>query len=395
MNQVAPPRPAQLTALPHSGLTVGEFYSMHFLAGVFPLAAGMMLYGWRAALVVLGVTAAAALALSLWKTVGKRGRQMSYTHALWLAMLLAMMLPAHLAAIRPPAGLTGVPWHLPLAAGLVLVMFLWLLGGQGSGRIHPVLSTYVVLATLFFGLLTPHLVLQRQHLLSGDLLRAPPAGARSLQTEPWASRPPLNGADSQYVDPAGEALTRYTAGRETAPRGWLPIQSLLRDELPDLDDFILGGHPSAIGTGSAIAVIIGGLFLLYRGLIDFRIPLIIVAADLAGLLILPVPPVLSAHTHWRWIVAQHADVGWATGITFANYELLASPALFMAFFLATWPSIRPMSRRARAIYAAMIGGGSAALQLYLSVSIGPYIALLLASLLTPLLDVWFRPRPLV
>jgi hypothetical protein len=33
--------------------------------------------------------------------------------------------------------------------------------------------------------------------------------------------------------------------------------------------------------------------------------------------------------------------------------------------------------------------------LYLSVSYGAYLALLLASPLTPLLDRWFRPRPLV
>jgi hypothetical protein len=54
-----------------------------------------------------------------------------------------------------------------------------------------------------------------------------------------------------------------------------------------------------------------------------------------------------------------------------------------------------MPRRARAVYAAAIGLTAAAMQLYVSASTGPYWALLLVSLLTPLLDVGFRPRPLV
>ncbi|MDB5171685.1 MAG: RnfD, RnfE family, partial [Phycisphaerales bacterium] len=83
------------------------------------------------------------------------------------------------------------------------------------------------------------------------------------------------------------------------------------------------------------------------------------------------------------------------GITFANYEVMASPVLFMAFFLATSPSIRPMARRARVIYAVLAGGFSAALQLYLGVAFGPYLALLLASLFTPALDKVFRPRAMV
>jgi Na+-translocating ferredoxin:NAD+ oxidoreductase RnfD subunit len=54
-----------------------------------------------------------------------------------------------------------------------------------------------------------------------------------------------------------------------------------------------------------------------------------------------------------------------------------------------------MTRRARIIYAAVIGCLCAAAQLYVSVDFGPYVALLVASLLTPTLDWMFRPRPLI
>ena len=45
--------------------------------------------------------------------------------------------------------------------------------------------------------------------------------------------------------------------------------------------------------------------------------------------------------------------------------------------------------------AALIGILTAMFQLYASVSYGPYMALLIASLLTPWFDKWLRPKPLV
>ena len=54
---------------------------------------------------------------------------------------------------------------------------------------------------------------------------------------------------------------------------------------------------------------------------------------------------------------RRPDVGWAAGVTFANYELMASPLLFVAFFIATAGPVRPMAVRARIIYALLIGAG--------------------------------------
>ena len=98
--------------------------------------------------------------------------------------------------------------------------------------------------------------------------------------------------------------------------------------------------------------------------------------------------------HWRTL-GLHAGVGWPVAITFISYELMAGPLLFVAFFLAAGPGARPMTRRGRAVYAVLIGAAAAAAQLYLDVSYGPYLALLVVGLLTPLLDRVFLPRPLV
>jgi electron transport complex protein RnfD len=89
------------------------------------------------------------------------------------------------------------------------------------------------------------------------------------------------------------------------------------------------------------------------------------------------------------------DVDWQVALTLVNYELVAGPLMFMAFFLATAPALRPVVPLARVLYATIAGLLTAIFQLYVSVSVGPYLALLAASGLTPMFDKAIRPRTLV
>jgi len=83
------------------------------------------------------------------------------------------------------------------------------------------------------------------------------------------------------------------------------------------------------------------------------------------------------------------------GLTFVNYELMAGPLLLTAFFLAPDPDVRPLTPRARVAFAMLVGALAAAGQLYVSVSTGPYLALLVAGFLVPTLDRRLIQRPLV
>src|SRR5688572_15737641 len=82
--------------LVHSGVDVAHYVSMHVLGAIFPLSAGLLLYGWRALGSILIVGTSTALTLAFWRRVGRRGRHLRYDHALWLALLLALTLPPHL-----------------------------------------------------------------------------------------------------------------------------------------------------------------------------------------------------------------------------------------------------------------------------------------------------------
>jgi Na+-translocating ferredoxin:NAD+ oxidoreductase RnfD subunit len=387
--------------LTHSGIDVSKYTSMHVLGALFPVTAGLMLYGWRALGTILLVVGSTALGAFLWRRVGRRGRQVRYDKTLWLALLLALTLPAHLFSSTNPTGQSNsAPWPILPAAGIALVALVWALGGSGSGRIHPVLVAHLLVIVLFQDLLVPHYVLQRRNIFSGDMLNAQlpvAADVDSMRTKsPWTGQLGDSAVDATWSEPAAQRLETYTSGLAAPERAWTSLESLLRDRMPPLEDIIVGGQPAAIGNGSAIAIIIGGLFLLYRGLIDYRIPLLIFSAALIWLLVLPIPILITEDAeHWQWVAMRAHSVGPALAITFANYEIMASPLLLCAFFLATAPSVRPMTRRARTIYALLIGTFAAVFQLYVSVSIGPYLALLAVSLATPTLDKLFPPRTLV
>jgi hypothetical protein len=91
----------------------------------------------------------------------------------------------------------------------------------------------------------------------------------------------------------------------------LSIEQLIRDRMPPLEDLIVAGQPGPIGASGAVAVIMGGLFLLYRGLIDYRVPVLICIAAFVTLLLLPVPVVIAENVrHWRSLGLQRPGVGW-------------------------------------------------------------------------------------
>jgi Na+-translocating ferredoxin:NAD+ oxidoreductase RnfD subunit len=385
--------------LPHTGAGIAPFYSMHFLAGVLPLTAGVIFYGWRAAWVVAIVIISTSAGVSIWRRVGARGKQLRQSQAIWFAGLLGVMLPAHLATTIPSdySPIHAAPWPILPAAGLLLAMAMWTLGGVGARRFGAPVVVYLLIALLFGGMLTAQRILQRQHIVAGDLFDAVRGDSAntSAGARPWAFRVKTPGGDALLLEPSARRLLAYTQGASEPDHGLLRLQGMLRDQMPPLEDLIVGGQPGPIGAGCAIAAIVGGLFLLYRGLIDYRVPMIATVTAFAAFLVLPVPARIAEHPQYRWLAMREGDVGWPTAVTFANYELMAAPLFFAVFFLATSTNLCPISRRARMLYALILGITSAGFQLYVSVSLGPYLGVLAAGIIAPELDKWFRPRQLV
>ncbi len=375
----------------HTGFNVARYHITHVFGGLFPLLAGVLVFGWRAVVTVVMVIAVTLLAGLVWRRIKTCGQPLRPSQLLWLSLVLALMMPAELLQSQSP----HASWPLIPSAALMLVMLCWAAGGVGSGRFHPAMVVYLLVALLYAPQMKADMVLQGHRLLVGDLLSAPQEAESKASQFAWRRRPILADQDALRVVPASAALLHFTQSERSPSGTRISMETLLRDHLPVLEDFVLGAVPGGIGTTSTVAVIIGGLFLLYRGLIDFRIPLLIIVAAWVALLVLPVPAGMHDRPEWRWFPGHVQGVGWAMGVTLANYEMLASPLLFTAFFLAGAPNVRPLSRKGRVIYASLIGVLAAGFQLYLSVSLGSYLALLLVGFMTPFLDRCMGRRALV
>src|SRR4051812_44917597 len=166
---VAQPRPqAMIRSEGGGGRNFGRFYIVHMLGSVFPLTAGAMLYGWRAMAVLMVALGSTLVATLIWQRIGRRGGSLHIPHAIWLAILLTMMLPPHLLVGRDFRDLhaAGMTWMIIPGGCLLLVMLLWLTGGVGFSRVHPLLLTQLALVLFFYPILHPHLVLHRTRILN-------------------------------------------------------------------------------------------------------------------------------------------------------------------------------------------------------------------------------------
>ena len=397
---VATETPRPVAASLRAGAMRG-YYVVHVLAALFPLGVACAVYGTRTIGTVLLVLAAAALATFCWRRIGMRGHALHYPHVLWLALLLGMLLPPHLLSDGVKGFFTLPPhaWTIPISGAFLLVLFLWLLGGVGYARFHPVLLVLLLLVIFYHDALRPRLILHRSHMLSGNLtdVGGELADSRATRDEPWIRWRETAANHSVFVkSPAAYSLSNYTRERTVEEGSRVAIENMIQDALPPLEDLVIAGHPGPIGSSSAIAVIVGGLFLVYRGIIDYRVPLLVVMAAFAALLVLPVPIVISdTGTQWEPLIMPRINQDLPVIITFINYEMLATPLLFTAFFLAGSAPVCPTSSRARLVYATVVGILAAALQLYISAPFGAYLALGLGGMLTPWLDKVLRTKPIV
>jgi len=395
MTETAKPARSPASASPlHSGIRVPMVISLQITATMFPIIAGWAIYGWRALGTTAIVVTSALAAMWVLRRVGWRGRQVRMSHCLWLSLIVSMMLPAHL--LTPNAISGQIVWPILPAAGITTALLSWLLGGLGTQRVPPSVVTVLLLFVLFHQLLTPRYVLRVDRLFGGDLLNADPSPEELSDQNPWYQRAPYSGYDALTREPVGDKLLAYTSSQQRPERASLTVQMLIRDQMPPLENLLIGGQANVIGCASEIALIAGGLFLLFQGMIDFRIPLLGTLSAMVALLIFPIPVYITdAGAQWRWFAFRAHYLGWGTAITFVNYEIFASPLLLTLFFLATAPGLRPITRRGRSVFAIGLGVLCAIFQLYASVAMGSYIALLVTVLLTPTLDRAMTPRPLV
>lgn len=163
-------------------------------------------------------------------------------------------------------------------------------------------------------------------------------------------------------------MTSFTCDAYTGPT---PLEVLKQGQVTDPLFLILGNTGGCIGETSALAILLGAIFLLALGIINLRIPVSCFMV-FTGMLI------------------------FFGGRGFDDIYLiqeLCSGGLMLAFwFMATDYTTSPITKRGQIIYGAIIGALTAMFRLYGSALEGVSYAILLANLLTPIIEKITVPR---
>ena len=140
---------------------------------------------------------------------------------------------------------------------------------------------------------------------------------------------------------------------------------------PSMFDMFIGRIGGSLGETSALALMLGGIALIYFGIIDYRIP-----AGILGTI----------------FVMGTLFGGAGINPSYGLYHVLAGGAILGAFFMATDYVTSPVTKRGRWIYGMSIGFIAMLIRLWGSFPEGVSYAILLMNIGSPLIERFTIPR---
>ena len=306
---------------------------------------------------VLGCLAAEAFAN--WMR-GKSQTSLSDGSAILTGLILAFSLPP---ALNPYMSFLGGAVAILLAKAVF--------GGLGQNLFNPAMVGRAFLMICFPAALGMWTEPGTLHMV-GDpnvdgVTQATPLG---VATEVAAAQSARIRA-KELVAAAGTELERQDA-LETETTA---IQNELeaRSRLPHRWDRYIGNVPGCVGETSALAALIGGLWLVFRRVADWRQPVALLA------------------TVWLFAVIAHM----AAPETYQSpyFHLSTGALMFGAFFIATDYVGAPVNPRGRLIFGAGVGLLVMIIRLFGAYPEGFMFAILIMNALTPIIERMTTPTP--
>lgn len=147
-----------------------------------------------------------------------------------------------------------------------------------------------------------------------------------------------------------------------------PLAMLRSGESPDLLTLFLGFHGGCIGEVSALAILIGGLYLIIKKVISVRIPLSYILSTLVFIVIIN--------------LASGNDIS----VNYVAGELLSGGLLVGAFFMATDYVTSPITHKGQILYGVILGLLTALFRMFGSAAEGVSYAIIIGNLLVPLIE---------
>ncbi|MCK4850463.1 MAG: RnfABCDGE type electron transport complex subunit D, partial [Phycisphaerae bacterium] len=177
--------------------------------------------------------------------------------------------------------------------------------------------------------------------------------------------------------------------------------------LPPLADTVVGCTGGGLGETSVVAILLGGIFLIYRGYVRWQLPVSFLFAAAVSAALLPMPLGPSGELVWFPALSGMSQAGaanglgdwWrllAVGLSYVSFHLCSGGLMLAAFFLANDMATRPIRLSGQIIFGLGAGVLTIVARIYggwAMAPLGAYSALLVMNTLTPLIDWLTRPKP--
>ena len=184
----------------------------------------------------------------------------------------------------------------------------------------------------------------------------------------------FGGLGNNFVNPALAGRAFLLASFPVAMTAWTKTGlaaglAPLKESGVSLMDMALGNIGGCVGETCAILILLGGLYLIYKGIISYIMPL----CYLATIFIL------------SFLLGGF-------NIEFAMFQILAGGVMLGGFFMLTDYTTSPMTKKGQIIYAILAGVIATVIRLYGGYPEGCSYSILLANVATPLIDKFVNNR---
>ncbi|HZK37533.1 MAG TPA: RnfABCDGE type electron transport complex subunit D, partial [Clostridia bacterium] len=168
---------------------------------------------------------------------------------------------------------------------------------------------------------------------------------------------------TNWVKPGPDAVSIAT------PLSFVKGLAEVPGKAPELFDMLIGNTGGCLGETSAILLILGGIYLIYRGVISIQVPAIYIAT-----------------------VAVITLIFGRFDVYFMLYHLLAGGLMLGAIFMATDYASSPVTPKGRIIFAFGCGVLTSIFRLYGGYSEGVGFSILLMNIAAPLIEKYTSPK---
>ena len=281
------------------------------------LVMAVVWFGSRALVLTAVCIGTAVLAEWVSRRVMKRPNTLGDLSAVVTGLILALNLPATLPL-----------WMAAIGSIVAIVVVKQMFGGIGQNFVNPAMTARIIL-----------------------MVSVPTAMAR--WTAPLAS---AWSADAVTTATPMASLAASSGGNLSA-------------DLPSLWQMLVGYHGGSMGEVCALALLVGGVYLIIRRVIS------------------PIIPAAYIGTVAVWmLLAGHGD------LRFVAYELLGGGLLLGAFFMATDYATSPITAKGKWIFGIGCGIITSVIRLYGSLPEGVSFSIILMNILVPHIERLTLPR---